>query len=249
VEGSPHDYSPPPAASTRQPTRAAAVLVVEDDSAVRTLLTEVWQLAKARYEWSALSVRDRSRIGRVKGSTSAANDPGFSKVLARNIDALVAARREDERRRRLQDRVSDVVTRFTGSMRFVVIHALLFGGWIVWNLEWLKFLPAFDPSFVVLAMVASVEAIFLSTFVLISQNRMQATAEKRADLDVQISLLAEHEVTQMMTLLDAVARHLGVQTEQRSEIEQAKHDVDPSTVLDAISERQDGDGRNQAKPR
>jgi uncharacterized membrane protein len=165
-------------------------------------------------------------------------DPAFSKVLARNIDALVSARREDERRRRLPDRFSDAITQFTGSMRFVVIHALLFGGWIVWNLGWIKSLPAFDPTFVVLAMAASVEAIFLSTFVLISQNRMQALAEKRAELDVQISLLAEHEVTQMMTLLDAVARHLGVQTEQRSEIDEAKQAVDPSTVLEAISQRQ-----------
>jgi uncharacterized membrane protein len=177
------------------------------------------------------------------GSTTAvragaADNPPFSKVLARNIDTLVAARREDERRRRLPDRISDAITHFTGSMRFVVIHAVLFGGWIVWNLGWIKFLPTFDPTFVVLAMVASVEAIFLSTFVLISQNRMQALAEKRAELDVQISLLAEHEVTQMMSLLDAVARHLGVQTEQRSEIEDAKQDVDPGTVLDAISERQ-----------
>jgi uncharacterized membrane protein len=170
----------------------------------------------------------------------------FSKVLARNIDTLVAARREDERRRRLQDRISDAITRFTGSMRFVVIHALLFGGWIVWNLGWIRVLPAFDPSFVVLAMVASVEAIFLSTFVLISQNRMQAQAEKRAELDVQVSLLAEHEVTQMMTVLDAVARHLGVQIEHRSEIEDAKQDVDPGTVLDVISERQEVDDGQQA---
>ena len=76
------------------------------------------------------------------------DNPSFSKVLARNIDTLVAARREDERRRRPQDRVSDAITQFTGSMRFVVLHALLFGGWIVWNLGWIGFLPVFDPSFV-----------------------------------------------------------------------------------------------------
>ena len=74
-------------------------------------------------------------------------------------------------------------------MRFVMIHALLFGAWIVWNLGWIPGLPPFDPTFVVLAMVASVEAIFLSTFVLITQNRMAAMADKRADLDLQVSLL------------------------------------------------------------
>jgi len=173
------------------------------------------------------------------------DDPPFNKVLARNIDTLVAARREDERRRHVADRISDAVTQFTGSMRFVIIHALLFGGWIVWNLGWISFLTPFDPTFVVLAMLASVEAIFLSTFVLISQNRMQALATKRAELDVQISLLAEHEVTQMMTLLDAVARRLGVQVEHTSEIEDAKQDVDPGAVLDAIAQRQESDERSK----
>jgi len=70
------------------------------------------------------------------------------------------------------------------------LHRLvLFGLWIVIKLGWLPVIPRFDPSFVVLAIVASVEAIFLSTFVLISQNRMSALADKRADLDLQIICL------------------------------------------------------------
>ncbi len=158
----------------------------------------------------------------------------FSRVLARNIDGLVAMRHEEERKRTTQERLSDAITRFTGSLRFVYIHAFLFGSWIIWNLGWIPGLPLFDPSFVVLAMVASVEAIFLSTFVLISQNRMQAQAEKRAELDLQISLLAEHEITQLMTVVDAVARRLGVELPGNSDIEEVKLDVDPRAVLNAI---------------
>jgi uncharacterized membrane protein len=85
-------------------------------------------------------------------------------------------------------------------------------------------------------MLASVEAIFLSTFVLISQNRMQAVAEKRAELDLQVSLLAEHEVTKLMTVLDAVAHRLGVETAD-PDIEEVKHDVDPRAVLRSIEEQ------------
>ena len=158
----------------------------------------------------------------------------FSRVLARNIDGLVAIRHEEERKRTTQERLSDAITRFTGSLRFVYIHAFLFGSWIIWNLGWIPGLPLFDPSFVVLAMVASVEAIFLSTFVLISQNRMQAQAEKRAELDLQISLLAEHEITQLMTVVEAVARRLGVEHPGNSDIEEVKLDVDPRAVLNAI---------------
>ena len=164
----------------------------------------------------------------------------FSHVLARNIDGILQARREAEGRKSVQEHVSDAITRFTGSLRFVYLHGFIFGAWIIWNLGLIPGLVPFDPSFVVLAMVASVEAIFLSTFVLISQNRMQAQAEQRAELDLQISLLAEHEVTQLMTLLDAVARHLRVETED-PEIVEVKQDVDPRAVLRAI-EQQSNDG-------
>jgi uncharacterized membrane protein len=175
------------------------------------------------------------------GSRSESSTKGrFSHVLARNIQGLLGARREAERRKDTQERVSDAITRFAGSLRFVYIHGLLFGGWIIWNLGWIPGLPPFDPSFVVLAMVASVEAIFLSTFVLISQNSMRAQAEKRAELDLQISLLAEHEVTQIMNLLDRVARHLGIEDGADPEIEEVKEDVDPRAVLHAI-EQQAGD--------
>ncbi len=159
----------------------------------------------------------------------------FSRVLAHNIETLVRVRKESEQRKGWQERIADAITRFSGSMPFVYLHAALFGGWIVWNLGWIPGLHPFDPSFVVLAMAASVEAIFLSTFVLISQNRMQAQAEKRAELDLQISLLAEHEVTQIVELLEAVARKVGV-TPASPAIEEAKQDVDPAAVLQAIEQ-------------
>src|ERR687898_889954 len=102
----------------------------------------------------------------------------MARVVDRNVRALLQHRQEEQVTRSRQERIADAVTRFTGSMRFVYIHLVVFGTWIVINLEWLPGVPRFDPSFVVLAMVASVEAIFLSTFVLISQNRMSAMAER-----------------------------------------------------------------------
>jgi uncharacterized membrane protein len=87
-------------------------------------------------------------------------------------------------------------------------------------------------------MMASVEAIFLSTFVLISQNRMAAAADKRADLDLQINLLAEHEVTKLITMVSAIADHLNIKTNIDTEIEELKQDVAPEAVLDEIEEEQ-----------
>jgi uncharacterized membrane protein len=87
---------------------------------------------------------------------------------------------------------------------------------------------------VVLAMIASVEAIFLSTFVLISQNRMAAAADKRADLDLQVSLLAEHEITRLVTLVSGIADRMGVRTEADAELDEITQDVAPEAVLDKI---------------
>lgn len=163
--------------------------------------------------------------------------PGLAPVAERNIQALFARREEEERERRLQDRIADVVTRFTGSMLFVYLHLLGFGLWILINLGWLPFEP-FDPSFTVLAMAASVEAIFLSTFVLITQNRMAELADRRADLDLQVSLLAEHEVTRLITLVRVIAEHLGLEHAQDPELSELAQDVAPEKVLDEMERNQ-----------
>ena len=122
-------------------------------------------------------------------------------------------------------------------MKFVYVHLVVYGFWILANLGLVPGLPIFDPSFVILAMAASVEAIFLSTFILITQNRMSAAAEKRAELDLQISLLAEHEVTKLAALVSAIADRLGIRTEVDAEVEELKEDVAPEAVLDEIEER------------
>jgi uncharacterized membrane protein len=159
---------------------------------------------------------------------------GLSPVLERNIRALQLRREREEKGATAEERIAEAITRFTGSMRFVYLHLAFFGFWIVANLGWLPGVPSWDPSFVVLAMIASVEAIFLSTFVLISQNRMSAAADKRADLDLQISLLAEHEVTRLVTLVSAIADRMGVETQVDAELDEIKRDVAPEAVLDEI---------------
>ena len=158
-------------------------------------------------------------------------------MLERNIRALQRRRRREEAEARFEQRLADAITRFTGSMPFVYLHLVLFGLWIAVNLGAIPAIPAFDPSFVILAMAASVEAIFLSTFVLISQNRMAAEAEKRAELDLQISLLAEHEVTKLITLTSAIAGRMGIETEKDPELPELAQNVAPEIVLDEIEEQ------------
>jgi uncharacterized membrane protein len=158
-------------------------------------------------------------------------------VLERNIAALLARRRTEERQKTAQDRIADSITQFTGSMKFVYLHVLIFGAWIIINLG-VTPLPRFDPSFVILAMFASVEAIFLSTFVLISQNRMAVLNDKRADLDLQISLLAEYEVTEILNLVVQMAEKMEIERAHEPELQQLGQKVDPEVVLDRIDEQE-----------
>jgi uncharacterized membrane protein len=175
-----------------------------------------------------------------RGPTVPPPDPGsLNSALERNIVALERRRRKEAARAPLEERLAAAVTQFSGSMRFVYVHVALYGLWILANLGWVPGVRPFDPTFVVLAMVASVEAIFLSTFVLITQNRMAAAAEKRAELDLQISLLSEHEVTKVVTIVAAIADHLGVAHEVRHEVEELKRDVAPEAVLDAIDQTEE----------
>jgi uncharacterized membrane protein len=162
----------------------------------------------------------------------------LSSSLRRNIQVLEERRRQQARDATREERVAEAITNFSGSMRFVYLHMALYGLWILANLGALPGVPRFDPSFVVLAMLASVEAIFLSTFVLISQNRMAAAADKRADLDLHISMLAEHEVTKLAEMVADIAGHLGVQPRSRDEVEEIQQDVAPEAVLDEIEAQQ-----------
>jgi uncharacterized membrane protein len=166
---------------------------------------------------------------------------GLSTSLLRNIQALEDRRREEAAAASREERVAEAITRFTGSMTFVYIHLAFYGAWILVNLGLIPGVPKFDPSFVVLAMEASVEAIFLSTFVLISQNRMAAAADKRAELNLQINLLAEHELTKLSELVVEIAKRLDIRASADPELQEVQQDIAPEAVLDEIQAQQQKD--------
>jgi uncharacterized membrane protein len=156
-------------------------------------------------------------------------------VVHRNIDSVHQVWRDFERRKSRRDRLADAITSFAGSITFVAIHAVLVALWIIINVGLIPGITPFDPfPFTMLTMIASVEVLFISTFVLISENRSAVLAERRAELDLQINLLAEHETTRLIELVDAIARHLGVTDGTRPDVEQLKREVAPEAVLQEI---------------
>lgn len=136
-----------------------------------------------------------------------------SSAIDRNIDAIVRLEESFVRNRTTAELLADSIANFSGSLKFIAIHLVVYGGWILINCGVLRVVPRFDPfPFLLLSVVVSLEAIFLSTFVLIKQNRMSKRADQRAHLDLQINLLSEREMTLVLQMLQRIATRLGVRT-------------------------------------
>jgi uncharacterized membrane protein len=148
------------------------------------------------------------------------------------IHLVMSERVRDERRivravKQAQDRVADRVTAFAGSMSFVYIHGLWFGAWILVNLGLhVAGLPKFDPyPFGLLTMIVSLEAIFLATLVMISQNRQAHRSDIRSAIDFENNVRSElwavhvgyalgidtdHVETVVRQTIDAYPRDIGI---------------------------------------
>ena len=162
--------------------------------------------------------------------------PELCNVIERNIVTLHRLNHEAAKKRSLQERLADMITFFSGRMSFVYLHAVWFGIWILLNTGAFG-VRVFDPyPYGLLTMVVSLEAIFLSTFVLISQNRLSEEADRRANLDLQIGLLTEHEVTRILQMLDAIQDKLGIENDEDSDLADLEQETKPEDVLKAIED-------------
>jgi len=139
------------------------------------------------------------------------NPSSQQEIVRKNVAAVVEMQRKEAAGRSLQDRLAAVMTTFSGSMAFVYIHAVWFGLWVALNMGILRipYVTEFDPyPFGLLTLIVSLEAIFLSTFVLIAQNNLSALSERRAELDLHVNLLAEQKTAKVLELLDHIAQQL-----------------------------------------
>jgi uncharacterized membrane protein len=113
------------------------------------------------------------------------------------------------------------------------VHAVWFGGWIGENL--LRGAAGFDPyPFPLLTLIVSLEAIFLSTFILISQNRDAQLSERRSQLDLQINLLTEQENTKMLTMLEQIAKKVGANVSQDPTLAVLEQATQPAELVEQI---------------
>lgn len=154
-------------------------------------------------------------------------------VTRKNVQAMHQLEEAAMSRRTGADRVAAAIARFCGQMTFVWIHVVLFALWITYNsLPWFK---PFDPyPFTFLTLVVSLEAIFLSTFILISQNYDMRVAERRNQLDLQINLLAEQENTKILQLLELIASRVGAIERPDAEVAALEQAMRPEALARQI---------------
>ena len=140
-----------------------------------------------------------------------------------------------EERRTVVDRIADAIGSFSGSMAFVFLHLFWFVTWFLVNTLPLG-IRHFDPyPFILLAMMVSVEGVLLSTFVLMKQNRMQARIDIRDQLDLQINLLSEKEITKTLQLLRAICQKLEIQPSAEDDKELSE--MASTTSVDTLAAR------------
>ncbi|HSB28804.1 MAG TPA: DUF1003 domain-containing protein [Pyrinomonadaceae bacterium] len=159
-------------------------------------------------------------------------------LTQRNIEAVRELEKAAKEELTASDRVAEAIANFCGSMTFVWVHVTWFGIWVLINV--IPRFPHIDPfPFTFLTLVVSLEAIFLSTFILISQNHDTRLSERRNHLDLQINLLSEQENTQMLMMLRAIAEKVGADLSREDQVKALSEETKPQKLVKQIKEREE----------
>lgn len=141
-------------------------------------------------------------------------------------------------KRTFMERFADWMTKFFGSIFFLIVNAIWFVSWILINIGWVPGVEPFDPfPFGLLTMVVSLEAIILAIIVLISQNRAAKIAELREEVDLQINTFAEEEITKMIKLQLLLLKKNGVNVDNDPELSQMVRHLDSTDIEHRIEKQ------------
>ena len=177
---------------------------------------------------------------------AATNGEAADQHIAKNVESIIALEEAAKTKRKTSEMLADAIARFCGSMMFVWVNATWFAFWILINT--LPGIDHIDPfPFTFLTLVLSVEAIFLSTFILISQNLAARIAERRNHLDLQVNLLSEQENTQMIAMLEAIAERVGADISDVTNVEVLREEMHPEKVAEEIEHREQNGATNPHK--
>ncbi|HYT53241.1 MAG TPA: DUF1003 domain-containing protein, partial [Verrucomicrobiae bacterium] len=148
--------------------------------------------------------------------------------------------------RTLSERIAEGIATFTGSILFIWLHVVWFALWIAFNIPWLGFQPIDPFPFTLLTMIVSLEAIFLSAFILMSENRQGRLADRRARVNLQVDMIAEREITKLMELVADIHAHLKIRRPADLELDNMQKATNIEHLTEAAQTVEDGNGGNSA---
>jgi uncharacterized membrane protein len=156
----------------------------------------------------------------------------------KNVEDIMRLEKEAVHSRSPAERVADRVTTIAGSTPCLIFHLVWFGAWILMNVGLVPRVAPFDPfPFSFLTLVVSLEAIFLTLLVLMSQNRMTKEADKRAHLDLQVNMLAEQEATIILRVVQRIGKHIGLEEEKDGALQQLEEKTDVHQIAKTLDEK------------
>ncbi|MEL7644646.1 MAG: DUF1003 domain-containing protein [Anaerolineaceae bacterium] len=174
-------------------------------------------------------------------------DPDLVHVLESNIRTSFELQKKARQRRSFEQKLSDRVTSIAGRFSFLYLHLILIVFHILVNSGWFGNQP-YDPfPFSMLIGFINIEVLFLSTFILISQKRDEAETDRRAELDLQMSMLNQYELSRILKMLDELETKLGIAHENDLELQKLIEQLSPKDVLreiEMVEQQMDKDGED-----
>jgi uncharacterized membrane protein len=163
----------------------------------------------------------------------------LSPTAKKNVATIAHVEQKLFGKRSRIDRIGNGIAHFFGTFRFIMAHVVVFVGWFVVNGGLVPNVQPIDPyPFPFLGLIVSIEFIFLTTFVLMNQALQARRAEHWAHLNLQLAMLAEHEVTKNMQMLHRICRHLGLeQPTGDGEVKELKQATQVATLVDEIANK------------
>jgi uncharacterized membrane protein len=161
----------------------------------------------------------------------------LSSTAKKNIETIALVEQTLIGRQTGKDRIGAAIARFFGTFRFIVAHVVFFALWFVLNSGTVSGTVVFDPyPYPFLSLIVGIEFIFLTTFILMNQSHQSRRDEQWAHLNLQLAMLAEHEITKNLQMLQRICKHLGLeQATADDEIKELAQKTAVTTLAEEIA--------------
>jgi uncharacterized membrane protein len=183
-----------------------------------------------------------------QNNASQQKNHGIQQKIRANREMIKSLKAQQDEKRGFSEKFADVLTSTFGTMGFLILNILWFATWILINIGLIPNIEPFDPfPFGLLTMIVSLEAIALAIIVLISQNRSAKIADLREEVDLQVDIMTEREITKLLHMVAAIAEKQGIELETDQELQAMLEPTPMSKIEQALEKQVLGEAKHKNK--